>query len=73
MKHLYEYKSFNYSPGDIVLIHYWWDGRITPVEVLEKNGYKYDISHNVEGSEIKNAPNETIKGTQIIDIKRKKS
>lgn len=68
MKYLYEYNSFQVQEGDIVLIHYWWDNRLTPVKVLEKIGRKYKISHNIEQSEIKNAPDEIVTSSQIIDV-----
>ena len=72
MKHILEYKKFGYEEGDEVLIHYWYDGRITPVVIVEKVGRRYLVSHDVEGSEIKNAPEEHIKSTEIIDKNRKK-
>lgn len=67
MKYLCEYKSFNFSEGDVVLIHYWWDNRLTPVKILEKIGRSYKVSHDVDSSKIKNAPDEIVKSSQIID------
>ena len=67
MKYLVEYKKFNYEPNDIVLIHYWYSDMITPVKILEKSGNKYLVSHNISESKIHNAPDEYIKGSEIID------
>lgn len=70
MKFLLEFKSF-YNVGDIVLIEYWYNDMLTSVIITEKvskNSYK--VSHNVDSSEIKNAPDEIIKTTDIIDIFR---
>ena len=66
MKHLFEYKSF-YKPGDKIIIEYWYNHMITPVKIIEKRGRKYLISHNIEPSEIKNAPDELISSSDIID------
>jgi len=70
MKFLLEFKSF-YNVGDIVLIEYWYNDMITSCEIIEKvskNSYK--ISHNTKNSKIKNAPDEIIKTSDIIDISR---
>lgn len=73
MKHILEYNKFGYEEGDEVLIHYWYTpGFITPVRIIEKVGRRYLISHDVESSEIQNAPDEHIKSTEIIDKLRKK-
>jgi hypothetical protein len=72
MKYILEYKKFSYGEGDEVLIHYWYDGHITPVKILEKTGRRFLVSHNVHGSKIQNAPDEFIKSTEIIDKYRKK-
>lgn len=70
MKFLLEYKSF-YKEGDIVLMEYWYNNMITPVKIIEKISKKSAIiSHNLPESKIKNAPEETIKITDIIDIYR---
>lgn len=70
MKFLLEYKSF-YKEGDIVLIEYWYNHMITPVKIIEKISKKsLIISHNISESKIKNAPEEIIKTTDIIDIYR---
>jgi hypothetical protein len=65
MMFLFEFKSF-YQSGDTVLIEYWYNHMITPVVILGKSRKKYKISHNVEGSEIRNAPDEEILGREII-------
>lgn len=70
MKILESFKSFKIEVGDNVLIHYWWDDMITPCEIIEKKGYSFLVSHNIEGSKIKNAPDEWVKSNEIIDIKR---
>jgi len=70
MKFLLEFKSF-YNVGDIVLIESWYNDMITKVIILEKvsrNSYK--VSHNIDGSDIKNAPDEIIKTSDIIDVFR---
>ena len=71
MAYIKKYNKFNFKIGDIVLIHYWWDGMITPVEIVENIGRKYIVTHNNEYSNIQNAPDETIKKEDIIDVKRK--
>ncbi len=67
MKFILEFKSF-YNVGDIVLIEYWYNDMITPCKIVEKlSKTKYKVSHNISKSEIKNAPDETIKSSDIID------
>jgi hypothetical protein len=70
MKYILEKKEF-YKEGDIVLIHYWYNDMICPVVIKEQLGRKYKISHNIEESKIKNAPDEIIGASQIIDSFRK--
>ena len=65
MKFILEYKNY-YKEGDIVLIEYWYNHMITPVKILEKNKKSFLISHNISESKIQNAPDETIKISQII-------
>jgi hypothetical protein len=70
MKFLLEFKSF-YNVGDVVLVEYWYNDMITPVKIVEKiSKLSYKISHNVPNSEIKNAPDEIIKSSDIIDFSR---
>ena len=69
MKYILEYKSF-FKEGDKVLIEYWYNHMVTPVKILEKNGKKYLVSHNVSESKIPNAPDELIKRSDIISIFR---
>lgn len=70
MKFLLEFKSF-YKVGDIVLTEYWFNDIITPVVILEKiSKVSYKVSHNIPDSKIFNAPDEIIKSSDIIDIKR---
>ena len=67
MQYITEFKSF-YKVGDIVLLEYWYNDMITPVKIVEKlSKVKYKVSHNISQSEIKNAPDETIKSSDIID------
>jgi hypothetical protein len=67
MKFILEFKSF-YNVGDIVLLEYWYNDMIVPVKIIEKlSKTKYKVSHNISQSEIKNAPDETIKSSDIID------
>ena len=67
MKFILEFKSF-YNEGDIVLVEYWYNDMITPVKIIEKvSKVKYKVSHNIPQSEIRNAPDEVIKSTDIID------
>ncbi len=70
MQFLLEYKSF-YKEGDIVLIEYWYNDMLVPVKIIEKvSKTKYKVSYNVEGSAIKNAPDEIVKSSDIIDKKK---
>lgn len=70
MKFLLEFNSF-YNEGDIVLIEYWYNDMITPVKIVEKvSKLSYKVSHNVPNSQIKNAPDEIIKKSDIIDKAR---
>lgn len=66
MNYLNEYKQF-FSVGDIVLIEYWYNSMLTPVKILERKKNKYLISHDNQYSKIKNAPEELIKGIDILD------
>ncbi len=67
MKFLLEYKSF-YEEGQIVLIEYWYNSMITPVKIVEKISKRsMRISHDIEESEIQNAPEEVITTSKIID------
>ena len=65
MKYILEFKSF-YKEDDIVLIEYWYNDMETPVKILQKLGNKYLVTHNVEKSKIKNAPDELISKKDII-------
>ena len=67
MRILESFNKFHIDVGDKVLIHYWYDGMICPVEIKEKKGRKYLISHNIEESLIQNAPDEWIKKQDMID------
>jgi hypothetical protein len=65
MNFILEFKSF-YKPGDLVLIKYWYNRMVTPVRIVEKKGNKFLVSHDVESSKIRNAPDELIKNSEII-------
>lgn len=69
LKYLLEGKNF-YKIGDIVLIEYWYNSMICPVKIMEQRGRSYLITHNISKSIIKNAPDEIIKSSDIIDICR---
>lgn len=70
MKFLLEFKSF-YKENDLVLIEYWYNDMITEVKIIEQlSRSSYLVSHNTDKSKIKNAPDEIIKSTNIIDISR---
>ena len=66
MKFLLEYKSF-YKIGDKVLIEYWYNDIVTVAKITEKINNRFKITHNISESNIKNAPDEIIKSTDIID------
>ena len=65
MKFISEFKQF-FEIGDVVLIEYWYNHMVTPVEIIDIIGKKYLVSHKVEKSNIQNAPNEKIKKSDII-------
>lgn len=70
MKFILEFKSF-YDVGDIVVIEYWHNDMLTPVKIVEKlSKVSYKVSHDVPDSKIKNAPDEVVKSSDIIDKKR---
>ena len=66
MKFILEYKAF-YKEGDIILVEYWYNDMITVCRIVDIIGRKYKVSHDVEGSVIRNAPDETIKTSEILD------
>lgn len=66
MKYICEFAS-HYNIGDVVLIEYWYNDLITAVSITEKIGRKYKVTHNIEQSKIKNAPDEIISSKDIID------
>ena len=67
MNYLIEFKSY-YKEGDSVLIEYWYNSMVTVVKILERNKNSFKVTHNIEQSEIFNAPDEIIKSSDIIDI-----
>jgi hypothetical protein len=67
MKFILEFKSF-YNIDDTVLIEYWYNDMITPVKIIEKvSKSSFKVTHNIPQSKIKNAPDEIIKSSDIID------
>ena len=66
MKYLIERKSY-YNIGDKILIEYWYNDMITVVAIVSKEGRSYKVTHNISQSKIKNAPDETIKSSDILD------
>lgn len=72
MKYLLESKNF-YKKDDKILIQYWYNGMLTPCLIKERIGNKFLISHNVEGSKIRNAPDEKISTKDIVSKYNKKS
>ena len=71
MRFLLEYKSF-YKEGDIVIMEYWYNDMLTPVRIIEKiSKSRFKVSHDVEGSAIKDAPDEVIKTSDILDKHKK--
>jgi hypothetical protein len=73
MKFILEYKAF-YKEDDIILIEYWYNDMITPVRIIEKvSKSRFKVSHDVEGSAIRNAPDEVIKTSEILDKHKTKN
>ena len=71
MKFILEYKAF-YKEGDVVIIEYWYNDMLVPVRIIEKvSKSKFKVSHDVEGSDIRNAPDEVIKSSDILDKYKK--
>lgn len=56
-----------YKKGDLILIEYWYNDMITVCRIVDIIGRKYKVSHDVEGSIIRNAPDEIIKTSEILD------
>lgn len=70
MQFIVEFKSF-YKVDDVVLIEYWYNDMITPVKIIEQTSSRsFKVSHNIPQSKIKNAPDEIIKTSDIIDVAR---
>jgi hypothetical protein len=72
MKFILEYKNY-FQEGDKVLIEYFYNDMVTPVQILEKQGRKYLVSHNIPESKIQNAPDEFIKKSDVISVFRKEN
>lgn len=82
MKFILEYKSYKpiFNIGDKILITYWYLKEedcpntlrkkilTTPVIIKEKlTRGRFLISHNIDNSKLKNAPDEIINRSHIID------
>jgi len=85
MKFILEYKSYKpvFNVGDVVLIRYWYlkeedcpgelRKRIPHTQVVIKEDLgrgRFVVSHDTPGSNLKNAPDEKISKSQIIDHAR---
>ena len=71
MRFLLEYKAF-YQEGDVVLVEYWYNDMLVPVKIIEKiSKSRFKVSYDVEGSDIRNAPDEVIKSSDILDKYKK--
>lgn len=66
-----KYNIKTFKVDDYVSIEYWYNDIITPVKIINKKGRTYDITHNIEESEIQNAPDEQIQKDKIVDHYRK--
>lgn len=81
MKFILEFKSYrpSFEVGEQVLIEYWYlehpdcpealreEMRFTPVVIAEKlPGGKLRVSHDIDGSRIRNAPDEVLRQRDII-------
>jgi hypothetical protein len=67
MRFIVEYKEF-YKVGDIVIIEYWYNDMLVPVKIIDKiSKSRFKVSYDVEGSDIRNAPDEIIKSSEILD------
>tara|TARA_R110000772_G_scaffold66676_3_gene148353 strand:+ start:2770 stop:3984 length:1215 start_codon:yes stop_codon:yes gene_type:complete len=62
-----KYKSNSYKVNDYVLLEYWHREFLTPVKLIDKHGRKFTASHDIEESEIQNAPDEIITRDMIVD------
>lgn len=65
MKFILEFNTF-YKKGDIVWVAYWYNKMVTPVKIKSVAKDGYIISHNIQESEIQNAPDELIPITKIM-------
>ena len=60
-----------YSVGDVVMIRYWETGDMTPVKIINiESKNSYTVDYNIEGSLFRNAPEASIKGTDIVGMYR---
>lgn len=61
-------KKKNLVSGDKVLIEYWYNDMITPVVIKERKGNRFLVTHDVDGSDIRNAPDEYIPIKEVIPL-----
>jgi hypothetical protein len=66
MKFLLEYRQY-FKEGDIVVIEYWYCDILTPVKIIDRIKNTLIVSHNIDGSDLKNAPDEKIRVSDVID------
>jgi hypothetical protein len=69
MKFILEKKEY-YKIGDLIIIEYWYNDMLTVCKITDIIGRRYKITHNISQSKIFNAPDETIKTSDIIDNAR---
>lgn len=62
-----KYNTKTFKVDDYVLMEYWYNDILTPVKIIDKTGRTYLVSHNIEESEIQNAPDEKITKERIVD------
>jgi hypothetical protein len=66
MVHILEYGSY-FKDGDVVVIEYWYNGMLTPVKIVGAKKGSFLVSHDVEQSKIRNAPDEWVRKSDVID------
>lgn len=66
MVHILEYGSY-FKDSDTVVIEYWYNGMLTPVKIIGKKRGRFLVSHDVDQSKIRNAPDEWVRTSDIID------
>jgi len=63
-----------YAVGDLVMIRYHQTGDLTPVKIEKiESKNRYYVSHNVEGSLFRNAPDQSINVGDIVGMYKSNS